>query len=485
MINNINIIFFTSIILIFHSTVSIQALQIKKLLELKTLVSQNDFIYLQFLDFGCNYSRLFAAEYQDLFSAVGSKYPHLKFITISSEIQEIVQTYKIQGFPNVKMLVFGQIVEYYGELKSRKLILWIENILESMNLKILTKVSEIKPILSSYLACVLICQTENRNQLRVFQTLAAAYQNINFYFSTLKSAFSEIRPEFEYTFMVIRDFDTGNRILGVDQPFNFENMRNFLEAFKNPIVNLISRELNDEIFRKKETVILLFYKDGKSKDKETFGEFANKNKNRMRFVMCDYDSDYTADLLAIFGLSLNGINFVGIMKFGEFVIEKFVTKIVTEFGLNLFLENFDKNKLERFYKSENIPDSEKGLIKKVSAIGLQKVIMNTQKNIFLIIYNPRSALCKNYLDILGKIAIKLKEKDNLEILMMNGAENESQDIIVQKYPSLYLFKNGDKGLPVMYQGKNSMKELIKFLEKKLERKILNTELKSALIESEL
>jgi hypothetical protein len=57
--------------------------------------------------------------------------------------------------------------------------------------------------------------------------------------------------------------------------------------------------------------------------------------------------------------------------------------------------------------------------------------------------------------------------DELIVTKIDGTKNEVQGVVIEGFPTVYLYPKGENQKPIHYNGRNTLKSIKKFLKKKM------------------
>jgi len=140
------------------------------------------------------------------------------------------------------------------------------------------------------------------------------------------------------------------------------------------------------------------------------------------------------------------------------------TEITAE-SIGKFVEDFVAGKVEPSIKSEPIPEKQEGPVQIVVAKNYDDIVLDDAKDVLIEFYAPWCGHCKALApkyDILAELYVKEGHNDKVTIAKVDATLNDVPDEI-QGFPTIKLYKAGDKKNPVTYSGSRSIEDLIKFV----------------------
>lgn len=161
-------------------------------------------------------------------------------------------------------------------------------------------------------------------------------------------------------------------------------------------------------------------------------------------------------------------------KFPAFAIQNTVdnkkypfdqTTEITEASIAKFVQQYVDGKVEPSIKSEPIPEKQEGPVQIVVANNYDDIVLDDKKDVLIEFYAPWCGHCKALApkyDILAGLYADAGHTDKVTIAKVDATLNDVPDEI-QGFPTIKLYKAGDKKNPVTYSGSRSIEDLIKFV----------------------
>merc|ERR1712025_1424178 len=133
-------------------------------------------------------------------------------------------------------------------------------------------------------------------------------------------------------------------------------------------------------------------------------------------------------------------------------------------NIKAFVAKFLAGELKQHLMSEEIPeDWDKEGVKVLVGKNFHEVAMNPEKDVLVELYAPWCGHCKQLAPIWDELGEKFKDSDSVVIAKMDSTTNELEDVQVQGFPTIKLFKKGDNKV-IDYNGDRTVDGFVKFIE---------------------
>jgi len=130
-----------------------------------------------------------------------------------------------------------------------------------------------------------------------------------------------------------------------------------------------------------------------------------------------------------------------------------------------FVESLIDGKLEPFMKSEDEPDNEGASVKVAVGKNFEKLVIKSEKDIFIEFYAPWCGHCKSLAPTWEELGNKLKDEPGVDIVKLDATANDVPDLFtVHGFPTLYWFPKDTK-TPVKYEGSRDLEGLLGYVAK--------------------
>lgn len=131
--------------------------------------------------------------------------------------------------------------------------------------------------------------------------------------------------------------------------------------------------------------------------------------------------------------------------------------------LGAFVDDFIAGKVEASIKSEPIPEKQDGPVTVVVAKNYKDIVLDDSKDVLLEFYAPWCGHCKSLAPKYDELAGLFKgHADKVVIAKVDATANDVPDEI-QGFPTIKLFKAGEKDTPIDYSGARTVEDLANFV----------------------
>merc|ERR1711913_230849 len=133
-------------------------------------------------------------------------------------------------------------------------------------------------------------------------------------------------------------------------------------------------------------------------------------------------------------------------------------------GMRSFIKQYMDGSLKAHLMSQDIPeDWDKEPVKVLVGKNFEEVALDTNKDVLVEFYAPWCGHCKQLAPTWDKLGEKYKDSKTVVIAKMDSTANELEDIKVQGFPTIKLFKK-DTNEVEDYKGDRTLKGFVAFLD---------------------
>merc|ERR1712020_547730 len=135
-----------------------------------------------------------------------------------------------------------------------------------------------------------------------------------------------------------------------------------------------------------------------------------------------------------------------------------------ETNIRSFVQGFMDGSLKQHLLSEDVPeDWDKEAVKVLVGKNFEEVAMDTNKHVLVEFYAPWCGHCKQLAPTWDKLGEKFADSEDIVVAKMDSTANELEDIKIQGFPTIKLFKKEDNKV-IDYNGERTLEGFSKFLE---------------------
>ncbi|KAH8738656.1 hypothetical protein FG386_000651 [Cryptosporidium ryanae] len=148
-------------------------------------------------------------------------------------------------------------------------------------------------------------------------------------------------------------------------------------------------------------------------------------------------------------------------------------KLLQDSNIEHFINEFISGRIEPYYKSEEPPSEEDntGAVRIVVSKTFKKEVIDNNLDVFIVFFAPWCGHCRKLEPDFHSLAFRLQGlSDKLKIAKIDGSQNDVPNIQIFGFPTLLLFKSGEKDKPMFYGGDRTIIEMIQWLSENVSNK---------------
>ena len=375
-------------------------------------------------------------------------------------LQNISARYNIiiRELPIVKLFIKGEVFNYKGKYEEKNIIKFIKKKTEPNLIELNSEEEVIKFLNENDIS--LIYFGDNKEQIEIFKNVSNENEEILFRLVSNKEIINKYKAK-QNSIVLFKNFEEKRNDL--TENLSKKNIEDFISKHSKHKLNEFTQENSQLIFEKKTNTLFLFVKSH-SKEEENLKKILINVKNIYEGDILIIVSDFVGTLPEYLGVKNEDLPAIILVDFKKKVLNKYkFSEEINEKNLLKFLENFEKNKLKLYLKSEEEPKTNDKVVYKLVGKTFNKVVLDSDKDVLVNFYIPRCWQCKVLKIFFDKIADNLKNNKNLILAEIDHSLNDVENINLKNYPTLILWPAKNKKKHKIFKGNNSIDDIVKFL----------------------
>jgi len=431
------------------------------------VVDGNEFVLVEFYAPWCGHCKALAPEYAKAAQALAEKDSAILLGKVdSTEHAKLSEKFEVRGYPTLKFFRNGKPVEYSGGRTADTIVSWLEK-KTGPPAKTLDTVEAAKAFIEeAEVAVVGFFKDVESAEAKVFLSVAGGMDDYPFGIVSDAAVMKEYEVEGD-SIALFKKFDEGRN--------NFEGeitdaaITKFVAGNALPLVIEFNQDTAQKIFSGEiKSHLLLFVSakaDAYASQVEIAKTVAKENKGDLLFVTINTDEEDHKRIMEFFGIEDSELPSMRIIKLEEDMSKfKPASTEISVDNVRSFVASYKAGDLKPHLMSEEIPeDWDKEAVKVLVGKNFNDVAMDTSKDVLVEFYAPWCGHCKSLEPIYNQLGEKFKDNAEIVVAKMDSTANEVEQVKVQGFPTLKLFKKGDNKI-IDYNGERTLEGLSKFLE---------------------
>merc|ERR1712036_43298 len=428
-------------------------------------VDGNEFILVEFYAPWCGHCKALAPEYAKAAGILAERDSPIKLAKVdATEESATAEKFEVRGYPTLKFFKNGKPMEYGGGRTADTIVSWLEK-KTGPPAKALASLDDAKAYTEGKSVSIIgFFKDETTDAAKGYLAAAGMMDDFEFGITGDDAVFAEYGIEGEAV-LLLKDFDDGKAVLS--EGITEEAVAKFVSSESLPLVIDFNHETAQKIFSGEVKSHFLMFSSAKADDHadklEKMRAMAKSSKGKMLFVTINTDEEDHKRILEFFGITESELPTYRAIKLGE-DMSKFKPEDDKYENAEQFVTDFLEGKLKQHLMSQEIPeDWDKEGVKVLVGKNFQEVAMNVEKDVLVEFYAPWCGHCKQLVPIWDELGEKYKDHESIVIAKMDSTANELEEVKVQGFPTIKLFKKGTNEI-VDYNGDRTVAGFSKFLE---------------------
>jgi len=430
-------------------------------------IDGNEFILVEFYAPWCGHCKSLAPEYAKAAGMLADKDSAIKLAKVdATEESKIAEKFEVRGYPTLKFFKNGKDQEYNGGRTAETIVTWLEK-KTGPAAKTLDSVDAAKAFVEDNdIAVVGFFKDGASEAAKAFLATADSLDDYPFGMTADDAVFSEYKVEKDNV-VIFKKFDEGRNDL--EGEVTEEALAKFISGNALPLVVEFNQDTAQKIFSGDVKSHLLMFLSATSEDfkakTDIAREIAKDHKGEMLFVTINTDEEDHKRIMEFFGMEESELPSMRIIRLEEDMSKyRPDSTELSDANMRAFIKQYMDGSLKPHLMSQDIPeDWDKQPVKVLVGKNFEEVALDTEKDVLVEFYAPWCGHCKQLEPTWDKLGEKYKDSDSVVIAKMDSTANELEDVKVQGFPTIKLFKKGDNTV-VDYNGERTLDGLVRFID---------------------
>jgi len=431
-------------------------------------IDGNEFILVEFYAPWCGHCKALAPEYEKAAESLAEKESSVKLAKLdATEHGKVAEKFEVRGYPTLKFFRNGKPMEYNGGRTADTIITWLQKKTGPVA-KTLESAEDAKTLIEEQeIAIIGFFKDQESASAKAFLEAAGSMDDFIFGITSDQAVFTEYNVEAEEGVSLFKKFDEGRNNL--EGEITVESITKFISGNALPLVVEFNQDTAQKIFSGEIKSHLLLFVSAASSDYQAQVDMAKavagENKGEMLFVTINTDEEDHKRIMEFFGLADDEIPSMRIIHLEEDMAKyKPDAGEITEDNIRAFVKSYKAGELKQHLMSEEVPaDWDAAPVKVLVGKNFDEVAMDATKHVLVEFYAPWCGHCKQLAPIWDKLGEAYKDSDSVLIAKMDSTANELENIKVQGFPTIKLFKK-ETNEAIDYNGPRTLEGLQQFLD---------------------
>jgi len=431
------------------------------------VVDDNEFILVEFYAPWCGHCKSLAPEYAKAAGVLAEKESPIVLGKVDATVEKkLAEKFEVRGYPTLKFFKKGKDIEYTGGRTADTIVAWLEKKSGPPALT-LDKVDDAKAFIEDNgIAIIGFFSDIESVDAKAFLSVADQMDDYPFAVTSEASLFEEYKVEGS-GIVLFKKFDEGrNDFVG---EVSETTLVNFVSENALPLIADFNQETAQKIFSGEIKSILILFLSATAEDHaakiEMATAIAREFKGDVRFITVNTDGEDNKRIIEFFSVEDSELPSMRLLKReGDMMKYKPEVTELSDENIRLFLKQYLAGELKPHLMSEEVPeDWDKEPVKVLVGKNFNEVAMDVEKDVLVEFYAPWCGHCKQLVPIWDELGEKFKDSETVVIAKMDSTANELEDVKVQGFPTIKLFRKGSNKV-IDYNGDRTVDGFAKFIE---------------------
>lgn len=422
-------------------------------------ITSNEFILVEFYAPWCGHCKKLAPEYSGAAKVLKESSPAVPLGKVdATENAALATKYSVQGYPTIKFFIKGEPIDFAGGRTQAEIVNWIKKKTGPSSIQ-LEDAAALDKLKADHKVLIAYFGAENEH-FQSFLKVSQSFDGLTFAHSSDEALAAAAGA----TLVLYKQFDEGFNTYAGD--YSADSIKEFINAHRYPVVMPFEGdEAIERVFGKEASAIVYFSDETESDGYKAFSQVAQEAGSKIIFSHSTVTTGLGQRLADYVGVKVADAPVVWIIAPKQGDLSKFpLTGAITRESVAQFLEDFITDKLERHYKSQEIPEKNDEAVITVVGKNFKEVVLEPGVHVLAEFYAPWCGHCKTLAPIYEETAKALAANEKIRLVKIDSTENEIQGVSVQGFPTLKFYHADKKdAAPIDFSGERTREGIVSFL----------------------
>jgi protein disulfide-isomerase A1 len=412
-------------------------------------LAKYEFLLVEFYAPWCGHCKTMAPEFSSASEQLKKTEKGITLAKVDATVEtKLAERYNVEGFPTLKWFHQTRESDYNGGRKAEDILEWVLK-KSGPSVKELKDHEEFQTLLTQNEAVVVFYGKNEGAVWEAYNEAAQISDNVVYAFITCPDVATQHNQK-ENDIVLHKTYDDNKNVYDATNEHNLENIIEFIEENLMRLVSSFNDKSAEFIFGKSKTGLFL-YRDSENETQKNLDtimqEIAPEHKGKISFVATGIKGELEEKLGEYIGITENMLPRLMIHDIKESEVLKYtLDKEITADNVREFIRDYNDNKLQAEYKSEELPTEEENnkLVKKVVSKNFKEIVHNADKDVLLKWHAPWCQHCQKLATIWEEIAAKFADHPSIVFADIDATANEIPGETIEGYPTLRFYSHANK-----------------------------------------
>jgi protein disulfide-isomerase A1 len=435
-----------------------------------------DYALVEFYAPWCGHCKHLAPEYAKAAQTLAESNPEIKLCKVdATEEGPLAEKYEVGGYPTIKFFTKGKAepVDYNGGRTAPEIIAWLKKKTGPPSVEV-NSVEEIEKHIRDNDAVAVFFGDSSSSVFSHYTSVASDVDEVVFISTTSAEAREKYGAQENHVVIFVGN---GDERKALTEEFDVDKLREFVENHRFPTVMPFNQGTAQRIFGENLDAIFLIKRsnDAGNEALRAFKSAALETSSKLVFSYANIEDDFGGRLAEFIGVTEDQTPALRIVQVSKNLRKFIFDKEVTTENVRNFIDEFVADKLQPFFKSEEVPaESHENHVRVIVGKNFNEVVLDSTKDVLIELYAPWCGHCKQLAPIYEAVAERLKDSSNLIIAKMDATTNEVENLEIEGFPTLKFYPANNKNSPIDYDDDRSQNAFVNWIKKHATTEIVDS-----------